>query len=120
MRCNFGSVIFEWKPLDFIGTQSPRVEANILVPCLFRWMLFGIAPSKLHWRPGADGRVRDIVGDDPSRDLVAVDENLHARRSARAVVSEKDVLPGAVERERSDRDDTDRNLRRRVLGRFCR
>src|SRR5579864_1788685 len=113
MRRNFGSIIFEGKPLDFLRAQSPRIEPNILIPCLFRWMLFGIAPSKLHGRRGADGRVRDVVRNDSSRDLVAVDENLHARRSARTVVSEKDVLPGAVERERSDRDDTDRNLRRR-------
>src|SRR5579872_934833 len=118
MRCDFGGVIFEWKPFDFIGAQSPCVEANVLIPGFLRWMLFGIAPSKLHWRLGANGRVRDIVGDDPSRDLVAVDEHLQTRRSARTVVSEKDVLPGAVERERSDRDDTDRDLWRRVLGRF--
>ena len=66
-------------------------------------MLFGIAPSKLHGSRGADGRTREVVRDDTSRDRTAIHEYLYARSPAGTVVSEEDVLPCAVEWEGSDR-----------------
>jgi len=118
MRSNFGGIVFEWKPLDFLGAQSPRIEPDILISCFLRRMLFGIAPSKLHRNGGSDGRIREVVSNHLSRDLSAIDVYLHTRSSARTVVGEKDMLPCAVERKRSERDDTDRNWRSRILGRF--
>src|SRR5260221_2875099 len=120
MRSNFGGIVFEWKAPDIIGTQNPRIEPNILIPCFFRGMLFGIAPSQLHGSRSSDGRVRDVVRNYLGRNLSTIDIYLHSRSSARAVVSEKNMFPCAVERKRSERDDTDRNWRSRILGRFSR
>src|ERR671922_2003642 len=100
MRCNLRGIILEWKPCDFVRLQRARIQPKVLIASFFRGMLLWITPTELHRSRGAGGCVRQIVGEHASRNLSAVDVDLHSRCSAGTVVSKEDMPPCAIDRQR--------------------
>src|ERR1700758_5311474 len=125
MRCNFGRIILEGKPLDFIWAKSARVQPDVLIAGFLGGMLFRVAPTKLHRRLSADGSTAEVIGEDTTYDRLSIDEDLHSGGATGTIVSEEDMLPGAVQGQWIDGNNAYRNVRSRILrrpsglGLFC-
>ena len=115
MRCNFGSIVLERKPLDFIWAKSACVQPDILIADFLGGMLFRVAPTKLHGSLSTDGWPGEVIGEDTTCDRSPIDEDLYSRGATGTVVGEEDMPPCAVQRQRSDGNDADRNFWSRIL-----
>src|SRR5450432_1743407 len=96
VRRNFCGVILEGQSLYLIHSQRTRVETSVLIPRFFRWVIFWIAPAKLHRDLCADSRPRQTVSVNLGGDRAPVDINLHSSCAAGAIVSKEDMFPRAV------------------------